>query len=63
MMAERGVEVDYTTIYRWVQSYAPELERRVRPHLQLTNDLWRVDETYIKRLGRVEVSVPCRGLK
>ncbi len=46
MMQERGIEVDHTTIYRWVQSYAPELERRVRPYLSLTNDSWRVDETY-----------------
>src|ERR1051326_6524561 len=48
MMLERGLQVDHTTIYRWVQQYAPELERRCRPHLQVTNDSWRVDETYIK---------------
>lgn len=50
-MQERGIEVDHTTIYRWVQSYAPELERRVRPYLSLTNDSWRVDETYVKVKG------------
>ena len=50
-MAERGLKVDHTTIYRWVQSYAPELEKRCRPHLNLTNDSWRVDETYIKVKG------------
>ncbi|GHO51465.1 IS6 family transposase [Ktedonospora formicarum] len=48
IMLERGVHVDYTTIYRWVQQYAPELERRCRPHLLSTTDSWRVDETYIK---------------
>src|SRR6476659_1451491 len=48
MMRERGWYVDHTTIYRWVQRYAPELERRCRPHLKLTTDSWRVDETYIK---------------
>jgi hypothetical protein len=48
MMNERGLSVDHTTIYRWVQAYAPELERRIRPHLRLTNDSYRVDETYIK---------------
>ncbi len=48
MMRERGLQVDHTTIYRWVQQYAPELERRCRPHLKGTNDSWRVDETYIK---------------
>ena len=27
MMGERGVGVDHSTIYRWVQKYAPEIER------------------------------------
>jgi transposase, IS6 family len=48
MMRERGLSVDHTTIYRWVQRYAPELDKRCRPHLKACNDSWRVDETYIK---------------
>jgi transposase, IS6 family len=48
MMLERGLQVDHTTIYRWVQRYAPELDKRSRPHLKACNDSWRVDETYIK---------------
>jgi len=52
MMQERGVEVDHSTINRWVLKYAPELEKRIRPHLRSTNDSWRVDETYIKVKGR-----------
>src|SRR5437899_1035689 len=48
MMRERGLHVDHTTIYRWVQRYAPELEQRCKPHLKATNDSWRVDETYVK---------------
>lgn len=48
MMVERGLHVDHTTIYRWVQHYGPELDRRCRPHLKPTTDSWRVDETYIK---------------
>ena len=51
MMAERGVEVDHSTINRWVLKYAPELDKRVRPHLKPTNDSWRVDETYIEIRG------------
>lgn len=47
-MAERGLNVDHTTVYRWVQVYAPQLEKRCRPHLCSTNGSWRVDETYIK---------------
>jgi transposase, IS6 family len=52
MMNERGLAVDHTTIYQWVQAYAPELEKRIRPHLRLTNDSYRVDETYIKIKGK-----------
>lgn len=51
MMRERGLHVDHTTIYRWVQHYAPELEQRCRPHLKATTDSWRVDETYVKIKG------------
>ena len=48
MMRERGLQVDHTTIYRWVQRYAPELDKRSRPQLKACNDSWKVDETYIK---------------
>src|SRR5438270_1799554 len=48
MMLERGLHIDHTTIYRWVQQYAPELEKRCRPHLKACNDSWKVDETSIK---------------
>ena len=34
MMRERGVAVDHTTLFRWVQRYAPEINRRMRPHLK-----------------------------
>src|SRR6266849_3180345 len=51
MMLERGLQVDHTTIYRWVQRYTPELDKRCRSHLKATNDSWRVDETYIKIKG------------
>jgi transposase, IS6 family len=48
MMLERGLYIDHTTIFRWVQQYAPELEKRCRPHLKACTDSWKVDETYIK---------------
>jgi IS6 family transposase len=51
LMMERGLPVDHTTIYRWVQHYAPALEKRCRPHLKGTTDSWRVDETYVKIKG------------
>jgi len=53
MMLERGIEVDHTTIYRWVQRYAPAIEKKMRWYLQGgTTGSWRVDETYIKVKGK-----------
>ena len=48
LLRERGIFVDHTTVFRWVQCYAPELDKRCRPQLKATNDSYRVDETYIK---------------
>ena len=61
LMAERGVEVDASCIWRWVQAYAPELNKRGRPHLKPTNKSYRVDETYIKCERRGQVSVSSAG--
>ena len=52
MVNERGLDVHHSMIYRWVQQYGSELEKRYRPHLQPTNESWRVDETYIKVKGK-----------
>jgi transposase-like protein len=48
LLAERGFNVDASCIWRWVQTYAPELNKRCRPHLKATNKSYRVDETYIQ---------------
>ena len=48
MMRERGLEVDHSTVFRWVQRYAPEINKRVRQHLKMSGTSYRVDETYIK---------------
>jgi transposase, IS6 family len=47
-MRERGLPVDHTTVFRWVQRYAPEINKRMRPHLKMSGTSYRVDETYIK---------------
>ena len=52
MMQERGVEVDPSTIMRWVHRFAPELEKRVRWYQGYRATSWRVDETYVKVGGR-----------
>ncbi len=43
--------MDASCIWRWVQAYAPELNKRCRPHLKPVNKSYRIDETYIKVKG------------
>jgi transposase, IS6 family len=45
MLHERGVEVDHTTLYRWVQRYAPERQKRLARYRSRLSFSWRVDET------------------
>ncbi len=52
MLADRGVAVDHTTIFRWIQAYAPELDKCLRPHLNMTTSSWRVDETHVTEKSR-----------
>lgn len=49
--AERGLKLDHSTIYRWVQEYAPEINKRMKPYLKSTCDSWKLDETYLKIKG------------
>src|SRR3712207_2924764 len=48
MMRERGLSVDHVTVFRWVQRYAPEINRRMRPHLKMSGTSYRLDETSVK---------------
>ena len=50
-MAERGVTVDHTTIWRWIQHYAPRSEKEIRWYQGCTGGSWRVDETCIRVNG------------
>ncbi|WP_407205325.1 IS6 family transposase [Enterobacter cloacae] len=53
MLAERGISVDHTTIYRWVQCYAPEMESGCAGSGGVAFDpSWRPDETYVKVRGK-----------
>jgi transposase-like protein len=52
MMQERGVAVNPSTIFRWVQRYAPEIEKRIRPYRGPRSGSWRVDETYVRVGGK-----------
>jgi hypothetical protein len=57
LLAERGLHADHVTVWRWVQRYAPEMERCLRSKLKPTNDSWRVDETYIRVKGSGATSI------
>ncbi len=50
MLTERSVNVAHTTFYRWVQRYAPEMEKRLRWYWRQPSGFcsWHLDETYIK---------------
>jgi IS6 family transposase len=52
MTAERGVAISASCIWRWVQVFGPEMDKRCRRHLRRTNRSWRLDETYINIKGR-----------
>jgi IS6 family transposase len=52
MMGECGLAVDHTTIFRWIQRYAPEINRRMRPHLKLADASYRIDETYVSNVAK-----------
>jgi transposase, IS6 family len=52
LLEERGLGADHTTVWRWVQRYAPEMDKGLRCYLKPTNKSWRIDETYIRVKGR-----------
>ena len=52
MGKERGLEVDHTSIHRWVIKFTPDVEDAVRGSKKATGRSWRLDETYIKVKGK-----------
>ena len=52
LLAERGIEVDHVTIYRWVQRFTPLLADAARFCRLAVGDRWFVDETYVKVPGQ-----------
>src|SRR5664280_1452871 len=51
LLAERGIEVDQVTLFRWVQRFTPLLVDAARPCRHSVGDRWFVDETYVKVSG------------
>jgi transposase-like protein len=52
LLAERGVEVDHVTVFRWVQRFAPLLAEAARLCRHAVGDRWQLDETYVKVAGQ-----------
>ena len=52
LLAERGINVDHVSIFRWVQRFTPLLAEAARPCRHRVGDRWWVDETYVKVSGR-----------
>jgi transposase-like protein len=50
-LAERGVEVDHVSVYRWVLRFTPLLAEVARPCRHAVGDRWEVDQTYVKVAG------------
>ncbi|BCG04480.1 IS6 family transposase (plasmid) [Paraburkholderia sp. PGU19] len=51
-MAERGIEVDHSSVHRWVIKLVPLFEKAFRRHKRAVGRSWRVDETYVKVKGQ-----------
>jgi transposase-like protein len=52
LIAERGLSVDHTTIWRWAQTYAPEVYRRLQGEVKRKSSTWHMDETFIRIAGK-----------
>jgi transposase, IS6 family len=52
LLAERGVEVDHVSVYRWVQRFTSLLAEAARPCRHRVGTRWFADETYVKVAGR-----------
>src|SRR6516225_5994789 len=52
LMAERGLKVDHTTIWRWAQTYGPEVYRRLQGEVKRKSATWHMDETFVRIAGK-----------
>src|SRR5580704_10768345 len=52
MMAECGAAVDHSKLYRWVQRYAPEMQKPTLWYQNQMSSSWRMDETYFRVKGQ-----------
>jgi putative transposase len=48
MVVERGIEVDHSSVHRWVIKLVPLFEKAFRRHKRPVGNSWRMDETDVK---------------
>jgi len=53
LMAERGVNVSYETIRRWIDSFGPIFANRIKSRYQYPSPRWHLDEVYAKINGKI----------
>ena len=52
LLSMRGVQVDHSTVQRWVFKFSPEIEKNMHKRKRQVCSSWRMDETYIKVGGK-----------
>src|SRR3982751_74465 len=52
LLAERGVDVSYETVRRWVLKFGPIYARNLRAQRPRPDDAWHLDEMVISIQGR-----------
>ena len=52
LMAERGLAVDHTTIWRWTQAFGPEVYERLHGQVKRKSSTWHMDETFVRIAGK-----------
>src|SRR2546423_9816504 len=52
LLAERGLEVSYETVRRWVLKFGPGFARRLRRSRPRPSDRWHLDEMVVRIAGK-----------
>ena len=52
LLAERGIDVSYETVRRWVAKFGPQIARRLRQHRSPAHPLWHLDEMFVSIGGK-----------
>src|ERR1700682_6677146 len=53
LLAERGLEVSYETVRRWVLKFGPVIARRLRRSRPRPSNRWHLDEMVVRIAGEL----------